>query len=119
MKILVPVKRAVDYNVKGRVKSDGMRTSETVVNAMTNFELRRLTAAVSANQEDADLWRVFSNLYEERRIRWCNSARGWLVSIDNRHLATESSFDPAIRLAIARFQGKSGIKSANGRGSFT
>lgn len=82
-------------------------TGEVLVNAMTNFEFRRIKAAASANQEDADLWRVFSNLYEERRIRWCNSARGWLVSIDNRHLATESSFDQAIRLAIARFQGKS------------
>jgi hypothetical protein len=71
---------------------------------MTNFEFRRLTAAVSANKEDADLWRMFSSLCEERRIRWCDSARGWLVSIDNRHLATESSFDQAIRHAIARFQ---------------
>jgi hypothetical protein len=79
---------------------------------MTNFELRRLMAAASANQEDADLWRVFSNLYEERRIRWCNSARGWFVSIDNRHLATESSFDSAIRLAIERFQAKLDRRSA-------
>lgn len=79
---------------------------------MTNFELRRLMAAASANQEDADLWRVFSNLYEERRIRWCDSARGWLVSIDHRHLATESSFDSAIRLAIERFQGESVCRNA-------
>ncbi|MFM0674199.1 hypothetical protein [Paraburkholderia sediminicola] len=87
---------------------------------MTNFELRRVMAAASANQEDADLWRMFSSLYEERRIRWCNSARGWLVSIDNRHLATESSFDQAIRLAIGRFlRVRSGTRSASGRGSLT
>jgi hypothetical protein len=76
---------------------------------MTNFELRRLMAAASANQEDADLWRMFSSLYDERRIRWCDSARGWLVSIDNRHLATEASFDQAIRFAIARFLKVSGL----------
>jgi hypothetical protein len=69
-----------------------------------NFEMRRLVASASANQEDADLWRIFSQLYEERRIRWCNSARGWLVSIDNRHLSTESTFDQAIRRAIASLE---------------
>ncbi|MFT4504805.1 hypothetical protein [Caballeronia sp. 15711] len=71
---------------------------------MTNFEMRRLTAAASANQEDAYLWRMFSQLYEERRIRWCDSADGWLVSIDHRHLATETSFDQAIRRAIERLE---------------
>jgi hypothetical protein len=95
-------------------------TSEVVVNAMTNFELRRLMAAASANQEDADLWRMFSSLYDERRIRWCDSARGWLVSIDNRHLATEASFDQAIRFAIARFlKVRTGTRSASARGSLT
>ncbi|MEX3944451.1 hypothetical protein AB4Y45_26665 [Paraburkholderia sp. EG287A] len=79
---------------------------------MTDFELRRIMAAATANQEDADLWRMFSILCEEHRIRWCESARGWLVSINNRHLATESSFDQAIRLAIERFQGKSDSRSA-------
>jgi len=72
---------------------------------MTGFEMRRLAAAASANQEDACLWRTFSQLYEERRIRWCNSAQGWLVSIDHRHLASEPSFDEAIRRAISRLQG--------------
>jgi hypothetical protein len=74
------------------------------VNAMTNFEMRRLTAVASANQEDAYLWRMFSQLYEERRIRWCDSADGWLVSIDHRHLATETSFDQAIRRAIEHLE---------------
>ncbi len=68
---------------------------------MTDFEQRRRDAAAWANQEDAELWRAFSRLYEERRIRWCDSARGWLVSIDHRHMSTASSFDQAIRLAIA------------------
>ena len=74
------------------------------MNAMTNFEMRRLTAVASANQEDAYLWRMFSQLYEERRIRWCDSADGWLVSIDHRHLATETSFDQAIRRAIEHLE---------------
>lgn len=82
------------------------------MNAMTSFEMRRMAAATSANQEDAQLWRMFSQLYEERRIRWCNAADGWLVSIDHRHLATEATFDQAIRRAISCLQSassKSGI----------
>ncbi|MGF7000996.1 hypothetical protein P3T25_009389 [Paraburkholderia sp. GAS32] len=85
------------------------------MNAMTNFEMRRLTAAASANQEDAHLWRMFSQLYEERRIRWCNSADGWLVSIDHRRLATEATFDQAIRHAIGRLdnEGKKPAKDTS------
>lgn len=81
------------------------------MNAMTSFEMRRMAAAASANQEDARLWRMFSQLYEERRIRWCNSADGWLVSIDHRHLATEKSFDQAIRRAISCLHGAFAEKS--------
>jgi hypothetical protein len=77
------------------------------MNAMTSFEMRRMAAAASANQEDAQLWRMFLQLYEDRRIRWCNSPDGWLVSIDHRHVATEANFDQAIRGAISRLQGAS------------
>jgi hypothetical protein len=56
-------------------------------------------AADAANAEDAALWRWFSGLFEEGRLRWCKSAAGWLVSVDHRHLATEGNFDDAIRAA--------------------
>jgi hypothetical protein len=56
-------------------------------------------AALAANAEDASIWRWFALLLEERRIRWCCNGDRWLVSIDNRHVATDSSFDKAIRIA--------------------
>ncbi|MGF6872774.1 hypothetical protein [Paraburkholderia sp. MM5477-R1] len=65
----------------------------------TDFQLARCRAAATANVEDAALWRWFSALLEERRIRWCLSGEGWLVSVDHRHLATSASFDLAMREA--------------------
>ena len=62
----------------------------------------RSEAAKLADKEDAMLWRWFSELYEDGRIRWCRSAQGWLVSVDHRHLATEADFDAAIRVARER-----------------
>lgn len=63
----------------------------------------RSEAAKLADKEDATLWRWFSELYEDGRIRWCRSAQGWLVSVDHRHLATERDFDAAIRAARDRY----------------
>jgi hypothetical protein len=62
----------------------------------------RLDAANAANAEDADIWRWFSSLVEERRVRWCCADGSWLVSVDHRHVATEKSFDLAIRAARKR-----------------
>jgi hypothetical protein len=59
----------------------------------------RALAASLANAEDASVWRWFALLLEERRIRWCCSGDRWLVSVDNRHVATDDSFDNAIRIA--------------------
>ncbi|WGS52365.1 hypothetical protein LFL96_29660 [Paraburkholderia sp. D15] len=59
----------------------------------------RLDAAHAANAEDADIWRWFSLLVDENRIRWCRADRSWLVSVDHVHVATEASFDRAIRTA--------------------
>lgn len=63
----------------------------------------RSDAAKIANEEDASLWRWFSGLYDEGRIRWCRSAQGWLVSVDHKHLATEPDFDSAIRVSRRRY----------------
>ena len=65
----------------------------------------RAAAALAANAEDASIWRWFALLLEERRIRWCCSGDRWLVSVDNRHVATDSSFDKAIRTARGNVEG--------------
>ncbi|WP_082012194.1 hypothetical protein [Burkholderia sp. A9] len=59
----------------------------------------RESAANAVNAEDADIWRWFAGLVEERRIRWCLADGSWLVSVDHRHVATEGNFDHAIRAA--------------------
>ncbi|WP_304590004.1 hypothetical protein [Burkholderia anthina] len=65
----------------------------------SRMQLIRTRAAAAANAEDASLWRWFSTLLEERRIRWCFSGQFWYVSVDNRHVATERRFDDSIRIA--------------------
>ncbi|WP_321804033.1 hypothetical protein [Burkholderia sp. BCC1993] len=59
----------------------------------------RAEAAHAANVEDAAIWRWFSPLLEEHRIRWCLAGENWIVSVDNRYVATHRSFDCAIRMA--------------------
>lgn len=65
----------------------------------------RAAAALAANAEDASIWRWFALLLEERQIRWCCSGERWLVSVDNRYVATDSSFDKAIRIAQDNVEG--------------
>lgn len=72
-------------------------------NMSVSFDTVRTRAAKHADKEDASLWRWFSELYEEGRIRWCRSPQGWLVSVDHKHLATESDFDAAIRKSRERY----------------
>lgn len=75
----------------------------SITNAMgesPRFPIRsRASAAASANAEDADLRRWFSLLMQERRLRWCQTKENWLVSVDHKHVATEATFDEAIRSA--------------------
>nr|WP_244109099.1 hypothetical protein [Burkholderia anthina] len=69
---------------------------------MTNMgamERVRLDAAAAANAEDASIWRWFSALLEERRIRWRYMFDSWVVNVDRAHVATEQNFDDAIRAA--------------------
>jgi hypothetical protein len=72
------------------------------LNDMTHV---RAAAALAANADDAAIWRWFAPLLEERRIRWCCSGDRWLVSVNNRHVATDSSFDKAIRIAKDNVEG--------------
>ena len=62
----------------------------------------RESSANAANAEDADVWRWFAGLVEERPIRWCLAGGRWLVSVDHRHVATDGNFDHAIGAAKQR-----------------
>lgn len=68
-------------------------------------DIGRLQGAATANAEDASLWRWFSLMVQDSRIRWCLARETWLVSVDHRHVATETSFDDAMRAAKARVDG--------------
>ncbi|WP_460904259.1 hypothetical protein [Paraburkholderia jirisanensis] len=59
----------------------------------------RLEAAAAANTEDAAIWRWFSALMEERRVRWRYMFDRWVINVDRVHVATEPNFDDAIRAA--------------------
>ncbi len=61
----------------------------------------RVNAAHTANYEDASIWRWFSDAYEAKRLRWCRADGRWLVSVDHKHVATEATFDAAIRAACS------------------
>ncbi|WP_241021607.1 hypothetical protein [Burkholderia sp. Ac-20353] len=69
------------------------------VTNMGAMERVRLDAAAAANAEDASIWRWFSALLEERRIRWRYMFDRWVVNVDRTHVATEENFDAAIRAA--------------------
>ncbi|MDI9675690.1 hypothetical protein [Burkholderia cenocepacia] len=67
-------------------------------------EAVRLQAAVLANRQDAEVWRWFCRMYEEGRLMWRVSGIHWFVSVDQKHLATDSDFDGAIRSARQRHE---------------
>ncbi|MFB9125497.1 hypothetical protein ACFFYR_20920 [Paraburkholderia dipogonis] len=59
----------------------------------------RVNAAAAVNAEDASVWRWFSALLEERRIRWRYMFDSWVVNVDRTRVATEPTFYDAIRAA--------------------
>jgi hypothetical protein len=71
---------------------------------MDAMQRTRHEAAFAANAEDASVWRWFSALLEERRIRWRYSFGNWLVNVDRVHVATERKAGTALaaRMALAK-----------------
>ena len=72
------------------------------MDGLTNLQAARRRVAARVNAEHALLWRWFSGLLEERRIRCCRANDKWIISVDHRHPATSSSFDSAVREAQMR-----------------
>lgn len=85
--------------IKESKGSNGTGSSRT--RSDVEGSLLRVRAQFDANAADAAVWRWFSMLMRESRIRWCCAQGSWLVSVDNVHVATESDFDDAIRSAKA------------------
>lgn len=68
-------------------------------NPMDAMQRVRADAAAAVNAEDASVWRWFSALLEERRIRWRYMFDSWIVNVDRTCVATERTFYDAIRAA--------------------
>lgn len=66
---------------------------------MDTMQQVRTEAAAQANAADAALWRWFTVMLEERRIKWRYCFNNWIVNVDRRCVASEDSFDRAIRVA--------------------
>jgi hypothetical protein len=57
----------------------------------------RLNAKANANKADAELWRWYADMVEERQIKHVCKGRYFEVTLGT-HLTTAPSFDEAIRL---------------------
>jgi hypothetical protein len=103
MKVPLAIERVADANLKAGAADCRTDTVQKrrMESCAPNMRVARAAARDSANAEDAALWRWFAELLDERRIRWCHSGRGWLISVDHRHVATGTQFDQAMRIAKA------------------
>lgn len=106
MKVSLAIERLADANVKAGVTDCRTDTAQLrrTESCAPNMRVAREAARDSANAEDAALWRWFAELLDDRRIRWCHSGRGWLISVDHRHVATGTQFDQAMRIAKANVE---------------
>lgn len=81
---------------------------------MNTMQHERHRAADAANADDASVWRWFSDLLEDRRIKWRYCFETWIVTVDRKQVAAEQSFDSAIRVAKVTAEqqcvGKLGIR---------
>ncbi|AMR82450.1 hypothetical protein A2G96_30290 [Cupriavidus nantongensis] len=66
---------------------------------MDAMQRNRDEAAALANAEDASVWRWFSALLEDRRVRWRYMFGYWIVCVDRMRVASELTFYDAIRVA--------------------
>ncbi|RDK09475.1 hypothetical protein [Cupriavidus lacunae] len=63
------------------------------------LKMVQLQAAAHANEQDATLWRWFSDQMEEQTMN-CERKKGdWIICVAGRELARDPSFDLAVRAA--------------------
>ena len=62
-----------------------------------HFEMVRLNARANANKADAELWRWYADMVEERQIKHVCRGRHFEVLL-GQHRTEAPSFDEAVRL---------------------
>ncbi|VVD76497.1 hypothetical protein PHO31112_00873 [Pandoraea horticolens] len=68
-------------------------------NGNIRLRMAQLQAAAHANEQDATLWRWFSDQMEDQTMR-CERKKGdWIICVAGRELARDPSFDLAVRAA--------------------
>ena len=83
----------------GILETEFILQREASMNEMESMKRIRSEAAAAANADDAGVWRWFSALLEERRIRWRYMFDSWVVHVDRTRVASELTFYDAIRAA--------------------
>jgi len=78
-----------------------------------HIEVIRLRAASRANIQDAALWRWFSDMMEDNRIACIRKADVWSVWVDGQLLATDRSYDMAVRTACILQRARNALSVAN------
>lgn len=76
------------------------------MDATQDLELIRLRACVHANRDDAQIWRWYADLMEDRRLscNWKNNR--WTVCLDSAELCSDYSFDRVIRAAYCSYHSR-------------
>jgi hypothetical protein len=69
------------------------------MDALLRLELARLRCAERANLDDARTWRWYADMMEERRLSCHWKHDPWRVDLDGQALASDRSFDRALRAA--------------------
>jgi len=67
-----------------------------------HIEVIRLRAAASANNQDAALWRWYSDMMEDNRVACARKNGVWSIWVDERLVASERSYDLSVRTAFMR-----------------
>jgi hypothetical protein len=69
------------------------------VTTATELEIVRLQAKAGANLADALVWRWYADMMEDERLACIKVQRDWVIMIDGNPVASNPSFDCAMRIA--------------------
>jgi hypothetical protein len=93
----------VDPLVSGFATSAWFGEGESELMDYLDLNIVRLRAASAANAVDAGVWRWYSDLMEDDRLKCTKTTQGWAVEIDGVCAVHDRSFDCAIRRAFDSF----------------